>query len=247
MVGRLLLRGMLAGLLAALAGFGFARLVGEPAVQAAIDLETARDEAARLVIDPDLVSRGVQGTIGLFTGLALYGVALGGLLALGFAVAQGRLPGLGPRGLAAVLALVGYLAVGLAPALKYPANPPAVGDPQSIGRRSGLYFTLLLVCALLAVGSAVLARQLARTVGGWNAGLLGAGLFLIGFGLAAVLLPGADEVPPGFPAALLWQFRMASFGTTLTLWAALGMVFGALTQHALGRPSRADLRSAALS
>jgi predicted cobalt transporter CbtA len=231
-MGRLLLRGMLAGLLAAVVAFVFARLLGEPAVQAAIDLETARDRAAGLLVGPDLVSRGVQGTVGLLTGLALYGVSLGGLFAIGFALLQGRVAGLGARGLALGIALAGWVTVGLAPALKYPANPPAVGDPQSIGRRSGLYFTLVVVCVLLAVASGLLARRVAPGVGGWNAGLLGLGFFLAGYVVAAQLMPGIDEVPDGFPAGVLWQFRMSSLGTVAILWVVLGLVFGALTERA---------------
>lgn len=231
-MGRLLLRGMLAGLLAAVAAFVFARLLGEPAIQAAIDLETARDAAAGLVVGPDLVSRGVQGTIGLFLGLALYGVALGGLLAIGFALLQGRVAGLGARGLALGLALAGWVTVGLAPALKYPANPPAVGDPQSIGRRSGLFFTLVLVCVLLAVASGLLARRVSPALGRWNGGLLGLGLFLTGYVLVTLLMPGIDELPEAFPAGVLWQFRMSSLGTVGTLWVALGLVFGSLTERA---------------
>jgi hypothetical protein len=232
MVGRLLLRGLAAGLLAAVAAVGFARLLGEPAVSAAIAFETARDRASGLVIGPDLVSRGVQGTIGLFTGLAIYSVAIGGLFALVFASVQGRLPGLRPRGLAGVLALLGYLLVVAVPAAKYPANPPAVGDPQTIGRRTGLYLTLLLVSLALGVAAAVLARRLTAAVGGWNAIVIAAGGFLLAVTVVCLLLPAVNEVPAGFPATVLWQFRMASLGTQAVLWAGLGLIFGVLSERA---------------
>ena len=41
-----------------------------------------------------------------------------------------------------------------------------------------------------------------------------------------------NEVPDGFPAVVLWGFRMAAFGAQLIMWATLGLLFGALTQRA---------------
>jgi predicted cobalt transporter CbtA len=49
-----------------------------------------------------------------------------------------------------------------------------------------------------------------------------------------LLLPGVNEVPTQFPATLLWNFRMASIGAQLIMWATLGLLFGALSQRAAG-------------
>jgi hypothetical protein len=46
-----------------------------------------------------------------------------------------------------------------------------------------------------------------------------------------VVLPGINEVPGGFPAAVLWKFRLASVGTELTLWLTLALIFGELTER----------------
>jgi Probable cobalt transporter subunit (CbtA) len=51
--------------------------------------------------------------------------------------------------------------------------------------------------------------------------------------LAGLLLPAVNEVPDGFPAVVLWQFRMAAFGAQPIMWSTLGLLFGALTQRAL--------------
>jgi predicted cobalt transporter CbtA len=56
-------------------------------------------------------------------------------------------------------------------------------------------------------------------------------VFIMTVAFAYVVMPGIDEVPPGFPASVLWKFRMASMATELTLWAGLGVVFGALTER----------------
>jgi predicted cobalt transporter CbtA len=50
--------------------------------------------------------------------------------------------------------------------------------------------------------------------------------------IAALLLPGINEVPDEFPAVVLWKFRVASLGAQVILWATLGLLFGALTQRA---------------
>jgi|SRR5208283_885353 len=36
----------------------------------------------------------------------------------------------------------------------------------------------------------------------------------------------ANEVPERFPAATLWQFRLASLGGQAIMWASLGVLFG---------------------
>jgi predicted cobalt transporter CbtA len=50
--------------------------------------------------------------------------------------------------------------------------------------------------------------------------------------VASALLPAVNEVPDQFPAVVLWQFRIASMGAQLLLWATIGLLFGALTERA---------------
>jgi predicted cobalt transporter CbtA len=76
-------------------------------------------------------------------------------------------------------------------------------------------------------------RRAAPGYGNWNATLLAVGGFLALVVLAYVALPGIDEVGPGFPAILLWRFRLASLGTQAVLWTTLGLLFGALTERSL--------------
>jgi Probable cobalt transporter subunit (CbtA) len=156
-----LLRGMLIGIIAGLLCFSFLKIVGEPQVDRAIAFETQLDEAkaqaaAPALIakglpapkeepEPELVSRRVQASIGLFTGVMVYNVAFGGLFALAFALAYGRMGDFGPRTTAALLAAVGLIAVYIVPNLKYPANPPSVGDPATIGTRTALYFSMIAI------------------------------------------------------------------------------------------------------
>lgn len=259
MVRTLLIRGMLAGLLAGLLVFAFGKLYGEPQVDRAIGFETALEaakakaEAAkglRVVEQPELVSRPVQAGWGLFTGVMVYSTAFGGLFALVFAAVYRRAVDLGPRATSALLAAVGFVAVYMVPNLKYPANPPAVGEPETIGYRTALYFSMLALSVAATVLAAGLRKRLAPRHGGWTAALAAIGFYLVAMLVVGSILPSINEVPEAFSAVVLWRFRVASFGMQLVMWMTLGLVFGALTERArfpgyvaAGWPARA-VRSA---
>src|ERR1700759_2775373 len=136
MVGALLVRGMLAGILAGLLCFGFLKAFGEPQVDGAIAFETQMEKAKAAAHEhdhsrdaagghghqhshevdeaeqPELVSRATQAGLGLFVAVMVYCTAFGGLFALAFAFAYGRVPGaLTPKGMAALLASLGFIAI----------------------------------------------------------------------------------------------------------------------------------------
>ena len=230
-VRTLLVRGMLAGVAAGLAAFVFAYVVGEPGIDASIAVEEAAAGGHSHGAE-ELVSRGVQSTVGLLVGMLIYAVALGGILGLVYAATRGRLGPNRPRTAAAVLTLVGFVAVVLVPFLKYPANPPGASDGGSIGQRTGLYLVMLLFSVLVAVLASGLARTLAARVGTWTAAVAGVAAYLLVVAVGGALLPTVDEIPAGFPAAVLYDFRLASLGTQAMLWAVLGLVFGALVESA---------------
>lgn len=238
MVKSLLVRGMLVGIAAGLVAFLVGRLFGESAVAQAIAVEGAHAHAAGLAEEPEEVSRTVQSTIGLLTATTVFGVGIGGIFALVYAFAQGRVLRLGARGLAAVLALGGFVVFYAVPFLKYPPNPPAVGNPDTIGRRTALYFTMLAISLLIAGLAVVAARRLEPTLGVWNAVIAGGLLFVVLIGLAEWAMPVSQEVGSDFPAITLYQFRIASFGIQSALWTTLGLLFGALTERSM-RPKLA--------
>jgi hypothetical protein len=237
MVGNLLLRGMLVGLVAGVLAFAFARTYGEPQVDRAIAFEEqtaiaeARAAGEQLAPEPELVSRGTQANLGLFIGIAVYGAAVGGLFALVFALVQGRFSSLSPRATAALLALAAYGAVVLVPQIKYPANPPAVGGPETIGFRTGVYFVMLAISLAATVGAVALARRLWQRYGGWNACLIAAGAFVVAIAIVDLALPAVNEVPEQFSALVLWRFRVVSLGIHLILWTTIGLLFGYLTER----------------
>lgn len=240
-VRALLVRGMLAGLAAGVAALLVAYFLGESRVDAAIALEehAAGGHHDHGGGEEELVSRAMQATGGLATGVLVFGVAIGGIAAIAFCVALGRIGRFGPRATAAFVALGGLIAVYVVPFLKYPANPPAVGDGDTIGKRTALFFLLVLLSVLLAVGAVLLGRRLAPRLGNWNATVAAGAAFLLAVTLAYVFLPSYNEVGPDFPGQLLWQFRLATLAVQAVLWTVFGLVFGALAERLLTRSPRA--------
>jgi hypothetical protein len=233
MVRSLLIRGMLVGACAGVLAFAFALVFGEPQVGHAIDFE---DQLARLRHDPaeaEVVSRGAQRTWGLLTGTLAMGVALGGLFALAYAWAYGRIGDVGARATAALLALAAYLTIVLVPFTKYPASPPTVGNPDTIGRRTLLYVVMIAISVVAAIAAARVRRSLRPALGAWNAAIVAGAAFVAVIAVAQLILPAVHETPPGFPADVLYRFRLASLGINATLWLAIGLGFGAVAERLL--------------
>ncbi|WP_183095988.1 CbtA family protein [Nocardioides stalactiti] len=229
-----LVRGLLAGLLAGLIAFAVAFAFGEPHVDDAIALEeaaaahltheeVAAEEAA--AAEPGMVeiSRERQKSWGLLTGTAAVGTALGGLVALASAAVVGRLGRLSARGATLLVAGAGFVAVALVPFLKYPATPPAVGDPDTINGRTVEYFALLLVSVLAAIAAVVIGRRLLTRFDGVTATLVAAAGYVAVVSVAGLLLPGPESLG-SFPADTLWSFRRASVLTLASLWATIAVV-----------------------
>ena len=133
MMGRLLSRGMLAGVFAALLAFVFARVFGEPQVNLAIAYEAAQAALANEPPEPELISRGVQAGWGLLTATVLYGAAYGGVFAIVFSCVYGRFSRLCARPLALWPAVFCCVVAVCVPGPKYPPHPPPLGDPQPLG------------------------------------------------------------------------------------------------------------------
>jgi Probable cobalt transporter subunit (CbtA) len=231
-----LIRGLLAGLFAGLIAFGVAYVAGEPAINAAIAMEESGglgDHHAQHPTADDSsgaaeVPRLLQSTLGLLTGTLVAGVTLGGLLGVLSALALGRFGRLGVRGVSLSLAAIGFVSVSLMPFIAYPPNPPAIGHPDTIGVRTALYFIMLAASIIAAVTAVLVGRELAERWGAWYGTLIAIAGYLPVTISAMALLPSYSEVPAGFPATVLYEFRGASLLTQLALWATLGVALGEL-------------------
>jgi hypothetical protein len=266
---RIILRGVLVGALGGLLAFVFARVFAEPQIQAAIDYESGRDEAqaaldkaAGLPVGdegPEIFSRAVQANLGIGAGMVLFGVAMGAFFAVAYAICLGRVGNLRPRTLSMLVAGGGFLGIYLVPFLKYPANPPSIGHPETIGVRGALYVLMMVCSVAFLIGAVVLGRRLARRFGNWNATVLASLAFVVVIGVVMALLPSLGElaanvrdygqqltetpqplrnpagqiVYPGFPADTLWSFRFYSVAAQAILWTAIGLVFAPLAERLL--------------
>ena len=236
MVWTLVRRGLVVGALAGLLAGGFAFVFGEPRVQDAIDIENAVSTHAALTpplahVGDWVVSRSEQRG-GLFLATVLYGIAAGGLFAIAFAALRGRGSQRTDWELATRLAGAVFVAIVLVPFIKYPPNPPAVGDPATIGDRTAYYLVLLVGSTLAMFAAARVMWSMKRQAAPWARPLAGAGTFIVVAGGLALALPGIQEIPEGFPAPLIWEFRLSSLGTQAVLWASLGIGFGIASHRA---------------
>ena len=267
--------GVLAGSLAGLQAFVFARIFAEPFITKAIDYESGRD-AAQAVLDKaaglppepaasEPFTRAVQANLGIGVGMILFGAAMGALFAVAYAICLGRVGKLQPRSIALAVAAAGFVSLYLVPFIKYPANPPSIGNPDTIKQRTSLYLGMVLASVVLLIAAVWLGQRLARRFGNWTATLIAVGAFVVAVGVVMAILPAfgelkanvdlyghrASETPlplhnaqgqlvyPGFPADVLWNFRWYSVGAQALLWSVIGLVFAPLAHRAL-RPIMVD-------
>lgn len=231
-VRALLIRGMVAGLVAGVGAFAFATIVGESWVREAIAYEDAAGASEdHADVGGAVVSRTVQSTVGLLTGTTVAGIALGGLFALVYAFAIGRVGPRAPRALAVALTASALISIAVVPFFKYPANPPGVGDPDTVGRRTVYYLALIAVVLAATALAVVVRRRLLARRDPFTATMLASGAWLAVVAVAYVVLPDPPPAPAEFPADVLWGFRVASLGVQVVLWGTLGLVFATVVER----------------
>ncbi|HEY6425401.1 MAG TPA: CbtA family protein [Pseudonocardiaceae bacterium] len=220
------------------------------------------DKAAGLPAEPasmDIFNRTIQANLGVGLGMILFGIAMGALFAVAYTVCLGRVGRLRPRSLALLVATGGFLGVYLVPFVKYPANPPSIGHAGTITDRGGLYLLMMLCSVVFLVSAVWLGQRLAARFGNWNASLLAGAAFVVAIGIVMAILPSwgqlavneqqfghqVTETPlpltnasgtivyPGFPADVLFDFRLYSVATQLILWATIGLAFAPLAEQLL--------------
>lgn len=241
MIAPYLRRGLAAGLLAGLLAGLFAFAFGEPSLEGAIQLEEPAsvqdhehgEEAAGHEHGGEeaVFSRSIQ-RVGLFFATGFSGAFVGGIFGIAYAYFRGRLAAGSEWKRSLSLAGAVFVGAFLIPFLKYPANPPTVGDPSTIGSRTVSYFAMVALSLLVVLGAWYVARTLRVRGVSAPARHLAVGLgAVVAVGVLFLILPAAPD-PGEFPAGLLWDFRLSSLGTQLVLWTGLGVIFGLLCERA---------------
>ena len=227
-----LVSAIVAGLIGGAIASIFHQLFTEPVIDRAIAAEGERATAqpGHHHEEPVVTRRGQK--IGLVVGLLLYGSIWGLLVGLAIHATRGWTPGawsLARRG--AILAgLLGW-AVAIFPFIKYPANPPGVGEPDSIAYRQTLYIGFI---ALSVLGLA-LALAIRRRSEGW----LAPALFYVAWALGIYFLMPSNPDPVELSEAIVRPFRALSLAGLVIFWAALGTALAVLGGDRLARPGHA--------
>jgi Probable cobalt transporter subunit (CbtA) len=236
---RIIARGLLAGAIGGVVAFVFARTFVEPVIDRALVYEE-QHAAGGHEHGVELFTRGVQANVGMGFGVLAFGVAMGALFAVAYCVAYGRVGNISARLLSVLLAGGMLLALYVIPALKYPANSPAVSLDETIRQRTLLYLLMVVLSVALLVAAIWLARNLTTMLGGWSATLIGAGAYVAAVTIVMLVLPAIDETPADFPADVLYEFRLYSLGTQVVLWATIGVVFASTVARLLGEEPRRE-------
>ncbi|MGW4249297.1 CbtA family protein, partial [Nocardia sp. NPDC004722] len=218
-----------------------------------------------------LPTRSQQQNLGLPFGMILFGAAMGALFAVVYYLAMKRVGQLTARNLALLVAGGMFVALYAVPFLKYPANPPSIGHPDTIKERTGLYVLMIVLSAAFLLGAVWLGRKLAARLGNWTASVAASVSFVVVMAVVMVILPSLGhlsanksefgdfdtETPqplkdaagtivyPGFPADDLFHFRLYSFAAQLILWVVIGVGFAWLAPRVVGE--RADASTPAVT
>jgi predicted cobalt transporter CbtA len=223
-------RGALSGLLAGVLSAAFGYLLAEPLMDRAVGLEAARAKAAGDV-GVETFSRSTQ-HFGFVGAAIVVGIALGVL----YGVLSQLLPkAADPWRRALQLGAGAFFALSLVPFLRYPSNPPGVGDTATIDTRSHLWEVSLVI----GIVGVISAAQVASGLAGARASrrqLAVVGVLVATIALTFVL-PGNTD-PVNAPVTLVWEFRLLSIASLALLWGALSVTFGLLAERtsAVTRP-----------
>lgn len=227
LVGITLSSGVIAGIILAFLNLG----IVEPTIDKAIALEVQKQVSSGENVNmSELIDYRYWQKAGAFAGGAIYGAGLASLFGVVFVFARSKLPGKNNKQKAILLAGIMWLVLFLMVALKYPANPPAVGDPETIYYRETLYVGYILISGIAALGMAVI----------WIRTRMNSKKIIIPLMYAAIMVT-AYVVMPSNPDKieismdLIQTFRILTAITIGVFWGTLGIIFGSLWDKFLSR------------
>ncbi|MEZ5212687.1 CbtA family protein [Gordonia sp. PP30] len=262
--------GLLSGLIAGIITFIYARIFIEPQVEKAIDYEEYRSHAEEKMNvalggapehghEHEVFTRTIQENVGAGIGTVIFALCMGAFFAVAFtflwAYVGRRWASVDPRLVAGALGVLGWVAVIGVPFFVYPPNPPAVGDEDTIGARSGSYLTITAVSVVAMVLAVWVTFALWDRFGGLISGIFSGIGFLIVVTIAAALLPTFKEIPgpvehdgtifgAGFPGQVVADFRVCAIANQVILWSVLVLVFCLILGRMLRNPADTQERAA---
>jgi predicted cobalt transporter CbtA len=201
------------------------QLLVEPYIDQAIEIEVQNTVASGEPVDLDeLVHYRLWQKGGEIVAGTILGTSISALFGIVYVYSRDSLPGSNNKKKGLILAGIMFFVIFLIPALKYPANPPAVGDPETIEYRESLYIGMLVISGFTALGVAILYRSLGQNRKESRKIIVPAIYAVIVAFAFAVLPNNPDEV--AISADLLMNFRIVTTITMGIFWGALGILLG---------------------
>jgi hypothetical protein len=195
-------RGLLAGAIGGFATALFIRFVTETRIGDALLFEDATGIGLGPGEAPEF-TRSTQQWGGMAAAV-IFGAVMGIVLGIGVAALHDRIKARDEFGRAAKFAASAFVAVVIIPGLKYPPNPPTVGDPDSISDRTVEYLLLMAMGILIVFGAWWLWEQLtSRGFTGAQRFALGGGATILAITLVWLIWPPSPDAiePPNSDAA----------------------------------------------
>jgi predicted cobalt transporter CbtA len=219
-----LFSGVIAGIVLGLIN----QAVVEPFIDKAISIETQRHVARGESIDTAQQSQyRVWQKGGEVVAAAMYGVSLSALFGIVFVYSRRSLPGFTNTKKALFLAAIMFFVIFLIPTLKYPANPPAVGNPSTIYYREMLYVGFIAVSGFSALALALSYKKLKTYLSEKKTTVM----LIVSLIYAIIMIGAYLTFPPNpdkvtIPMNLIISFRIASVCSIGIFWGVLGMIVG---------------------
>ena len=238
MMTRILPTALVMGLVVGLLVAAYMNIFNVPVMEWAIALEgcdidragCAEQLASAEAEDPlplaFLTSLGGQ-RIGMSVGLAVIGILYAAIFTGLYHLMRNATPGWSPWAWAAVAGLLGFWGVSMYTQIKFPLNPPGIGDEGTLLARQGFQFLFIAVSTISAALVIYGVGLVNRSRAGGARWLPYAGIG-IAYAVVALLLafavPGVrDAAPDWLPPELTIMFRTFTAAGHFLLW--MGIAF----------------------
>lgn len=238
-----LLSGAIAGTILGLINL----VIVEPFIDEAIAVEIRNAIQEETINLEDLAEYRIWQKGGEIAGGTILGISFGALFGIIFAYSRSSLlPGLSSnKKKALVLAGIMWFVLFVVPVLKYPANPPAVGDPETIYYREGLYITILAISGFTTLGMFLIYSRKLNNITPKKKKFVVSVVYASIIVSAFLILPSnPDKIT--VPMNLVQGFRVTSFITMSIFWGLLGIILGSfwdrLKPHETTRLTTAQLQ-----
>lgn len=214
---------LLAGAIAGTTLGAINQVAVEPYIDHAVELEMQNAGQSDQAINPaQFTAYRLWQKGGEIVAGTILGLSIGSLFGIVFAYTRSSIPGSNNKKKALLVAGIMWFVLFLIPALKYPANPPAIGDPETIYYRQSLYVAFLAISGFSALGLAFLYGGM-RALNTKKAIIPAAYAAII---TGAYLAMPTNPDPINAPMDLVIGFRITSAITISMFWGVLGVFFG---------------------